>query len=129
MQLQVVHLSNSKTGRPYHLDYVGESGAKMQETWNSVGRRVGVTPKILHSRGPYPRRFEVDKLHPRTVQKVCTFQALDLCCLNFELPEACKAPVLPGGDEVGRVRCRWTDPTSLEGGRFIEPVIIGKKAT
>ena len=122
MQLQVTYLSDARSGKPYHLDYIGESGPKMQETWNAVGKRVGVTPKILHNRGPYPRRFEVDKLSAKTVQKVCTFVALDLCCLNFELPPACRAALPPGGvDDVGRVRCR----RNAEG--FIEPVVIGRR--
>ena len=120
-------VADRATGEMAALDFVGEGGPKTGETWQAVAKRFGVTGlKVLHNRGPYPRRFDVPGLQDKTVRKVCTFVALDLCCLNFELPPACRgAP--RGGDSIPRVRCQWIEEGGAEeGGKrwFIEPVLV-----
>lgn len=38
----------------------------------------------------YPRRFNVDKIKPKTKKKICQLVKDDYCCLNLPIPYACK---------------------------------------
>ena len=122
MRLQTGMLvANRTTGEMAALDFVGEGGPRTGETWKEVAAKFGVTGlKVLHNRGPYPRRFDVPGLQAKTVRKVCTFVALDLCCLNFALPPPCQQG---GADDDGipEVRCQWVQE---EDKWMIEPVLI-----
>lgn len=46
--------------------------------------------KLEYIRGrAYPRRFNVDNIDQKTIQKICELTVNDYCCLNIKIPKKC----------------------------------------
>ena len=84
---------------------------------------------MLHNRGPYPRRFDVPGLTRATVRKVCTFVALDYCCLNFELPPASVTSIVGDCKPTREMTILGGMPHMHELGREFDQVVIRADGT
>ena len=119
IRLQAPVLADVHTGAPHPLDYIGLT-SEMVEAWDGIGALVGksVDHRLSSMRGrTFPRRFNTSLVSEETQRRICRLAALDYCCLNFALPEACQPHAAPPGHQV---YCQWV---SRGGVRHIEPLI------
>lgn len=117
--LQVPFLWDKGKGRVRDIDEAFDTH-HIKEGFTHIGERVGVHKvDVIHGR-KYPRRFNVSGLSRKTIRKICELSSLDFCCLNYEMPEPCRAlDVEPGH----RVKCEWFRPNQVSE-ELIRPVLV-----
>ena len=101
LRVQVHHMWNTLAGEPFRFDRIVLVGA-LEDVIAELARakpQERPAPTWDHK---YSRRFNVTDVTEDEVRKICRIAMLDYCCLNFELPRACKHA--PRGE---RVRCKY----------------------
>lgn len=91
LHLQVTFLSDSETGEPLPITQL-YNASQAESGWEEIANEKDVeVPEdgMTHGRKS-PRRFNVNLVSDATKRKICQILALDYCCLNLELPAACK---------------------------------------
>ena len=110
------------TGEPLPLTSL-YNATKTEERWREVARRKGLNVseswKRDHGRAK-ARRFNKSLVTTATKQKICQMLALDYCCLNVELPVACRGKE----HDAGGVYCAMErrDNNTME--HALTPVVI-----
>ncbi|CAB9528861.1 expressed unknown protein [Seminavis robusta] len=99
LRLQVPRLAAIETGRTRRLEGIFDT-KDIDEQFAQIASMVNAPPPPrslkVHVRD---KEVQIDAtdLTRRLRRKICQLSAIDYCCLNYELPEACK----------GAVQCQW----------------------
>jgi len=101
LRLQSATLAHRSSGIGYSMDFIGDTN-DMTNSWQKIGRLIGrnvESSSVLNGRS-FPRRFNLTAVSTSIRQRICTFLAIDYCCLNFKLPEACEHAKVPVGQKI-----------------------------
>ena len=112
LALQVPRLAALRSGLAAQLDHVLDVH-DMTEFFTNLALRVGAPPpnlRHLYNRGVSGIQLEL--LTPATRRKICQLSAIDYCCLNYPLPEACQ----------DAVSCQWVAKPELTDELLIEAI-------
>ena len=115
LRLQVPALANPVSGEPLpFIDALWDVSSlnhdnddKNENAWDALAQQVHAPkpPATLRARQSQ-RRYNITAdgtaKERRTLQKICQLQAIDYCCLNYPLPDACQ----------GVVSCQWKNVTT-----------------
>lgn len=102
------------------FDVIMES-ATLTDDLTALADCVGA-PQIVQevrARSRTNDRIDIESLQDATIQKICRLLALDYCCLNYKLPEACSR-ALPGE----RVMCHWVTGDNNFGDQQIRSILV-----
>lgn len=84
----------------------------LTEDLEDLAERVGAPrPAVPHSRSRKSDVLDLPSISNATRRKICRLTARDFCCLNYRMPEACRADDIESGP---RVMCEWV--TNAEAG-------------
>ena len=101
IRTQVHQMWNTLAGEPFPFDRIVLMDTLEDAIAELARVEAQARPAPLWDH-KFPRRFNVTTVTDDEVRKICRIAMLDYCCLNFELPAACKHA--PHGE---RVRCKY----------------------
>jgi Sulfotransferase family len=87
----------------------------------ALANRVGAPPMVqeVRARSRTNDRLDIASLQDSTIQKICRLFALDYCCLNYKLPEACSRAL--SGE---RVMCDWVTGDNNSADSQIRSILV-----
>jgi hypothetical protein len=102
------------------FDVILESST-LTEDLAALANRVGAPPMVqeVRARSRTNDRIDIESLKDLTIQKICRLFALDYCCLNYKLPEACSRAL--SGE---RVMCQWVAEGNTPGDPQIRSILV-----
>ncbi|KAL7547689.1 hypothetical protein ACHAWF_010990 [Thalassiosira exigua] len=103
--------------------YLGEEVAL--EKAAAANREAKESGGVIKGRS-FPRRLDKALVEQGTERRICELALLDYCCLNFELPQACRGDEGGRGGEGGSLQCKM-EYDEENGGVVIGPAVHPQK--